>query len=227
MESRCCYPYFRRGNWGSPEGKWLTQITEWAVREKEALLLTSENPEKKKKDLRAKKRQLHWHEGTGRTAPVWKLFWPYYTRQMGRLVALSPFFPQSQGTCSACSERPLLSAGSTAARSWSCRRKRSQFCSHPSHDREKISHQAVLWSLGCWVPTWGFGSHSGPCSLQRHPEEGMQDKKPSRNHNMGETFEERRSVQGERRCLTLKDCPGGGCRADLRAAGGRARPTDR
>lgn len=55
----------------------------------------------------------------------------------------------------------------------------------------------------------------------------MQDKEPSRNHKLGETSEERRSVQGERRSLTLKDHPGRGCRVDLRAAGGRARPTDR
>lgn len=82
-----------------------------------------------------------------------------------------------------------------------------------------------LWAVES--PPGALGHILGPALYRRHPEEGMQDKKLSRNHNLGETFEERRSVQGERRCLTMKDCPGGGCRADLRAAGGRARPTDR
>lgn len=41
-------PLFQKGKLRFPEGKWLAQITEGAVRKEEALLLTSENPEEKK-----------------------------------------------------------------------------------------------------------------------------------------------------------------------------------
>ena len=81
--------------------------------------------------------------------------------------AAGPFFPLSQGTFSACSEHPLLSAGATAARLATKRElgagSRSGASSVPTQaDRKKISSQdsadpgLFRVHLELWVTFWAL-----------------------------------------------------------------------